>query len=90
MAAVTICSDFGAQENKVCHCSHHESPPNLTLISPLLPGCSVVKNLSANAGDPRKAGWIPVLGRSHGVGNGNSLQDSWLENPMDSGVWRAH
>jgi len=22
MAAVTICSDFGAQENKVCHCSH--------------------------------------------------------------------
>ena len=22
MAAVTICSDFGAQENKICHCSH--------------------------------------------------------------------
>ena len=22
MAAVTICSDFGAQENKVCHCFH--------------------------------------------------------------------
>ena len=22
MAAVTICSDFGAQENKVCHCCH--------------------------------------------------------------------
>ena len=22
MAAVTICSDFGAQENKVCHCLH--------------------------------------------------------------------
>ena len=23
MAAVTICSDFGAQENKVCHCFHY-------------------------------------------------------------------
>ena len=22
MAAVTICSDFGAQENKICHCYH--------------------------------------------------------------------
>ena len=22
MAAVTICSDFGAQENKICHCFH--------------------------------------------------------------------
>ena len=22
MAAVTVCSDFGAQENKICHCFH--------------------------------------------------------------------
>ena len=22
MSAITICSDFGAQENKVCHCFH--------------------------------------------------------------------
>ena len=28
MAAVTICSDFGAQENKVCHCCHF-SPPSI-------------------------------------------------------------
>ena len=26
MAAVTICSDFGAQENKVCHCCHFFPP----------------------------------------------------------------
>ena len=23
MATVTICSDFGAQENKICHCFHN-------------------------------------------------------------------
>ena len=39
----------------------------------------MVKNLPANAGD---AGSIPGLGRSPGVGNGNSLQYSCLENPM--------
>ena len=35
------------------------------------------------AGDP---GSIPVLGRSSGEGNGNPLQYSCLENPMDGGV----
>ena len=43
---------------------------------------SVVKNLSANAGDP---GLIPGLGRSPGKGNGNSLQYSCLGNPMEPG-----
>ena len=46
-------------------------------------GGSVVKNPPANAGD---TGSIPGLGRSPGVGNGNSLQDSCLENPMDRGA----
>ena len=32
---------------------------------------------------------IPGLGRSSGVGNGNSLQYSCLENPMDRGDWYA-
>ena len=32
---------------------------------------------------------IPGLGRSHGEGNGNSLQYSCLENPMDGGTWWA-
>ena len=40
----------------------------------------MVKNLSANAGDVRDAGLIFGLGRSPGVGNGNSVQYSYLEN----------
>jgi len=46
----------------------------------------VVKNMPANAGD---AGLIPVSGRSPGEGNGDPLQYSCLENPMDRGAWRA-
>ena len=48
------------------------------------PGGSAVKNLPANAGD---TGSIPGLGRSPGEGNGNPLQYSCLENPMDEGAW---
>ena len=39
-----------------------------------------------NAGDP---GSIPGSGRSPGEGNGNPLQYSCLENPMDGGAWQA-
>ena len=39
-----------------------------------------------NAGD---LGSIPGLGRSPGEGNGNPLQYSCLENPMDGGAWLA-
>ena len=49
----------------------------------------VVKNLRANAGDVRDTGSIPVLGRFSGKGNGNPLQYSGLENPMDRGAWQA-
>ena len=49
----------------------------------------VVKNLPANAGDIREAGSIPRSGRSPGVGNGNPLQYSCLEKPMDRGAWWA-
>ena len=48
-----------------------------------------VKNLSANAGDSRDVGSISVSGRCPGEENGNSLQYSCLENPMDRGAWRA-
>ena len=48
-----------------------------------------IKNLSANAGDIRDSGWIPGSGRSPGEGNGNPLQISCLENPMDGGAWQA-
>ena len=53
------------------------------------PGGSVVKNPSANAGDTRDTGSVPGSGRSPGGGNGNPLQYSCLENPMDRGAWRA-
>ena len=44
------------------------------------PGDAVLKNPPANAGDTRDVGSIPGLGRSPGVGNGNPLQYSCLEN----------
>ena len=49
----------------------------------------MVKNLSANAGGARNVGWIPGLGRSPGIGTGNPLQYSCLENPMDRGTWQV-
>ena len=53
------------------------------------PGGAVVKNLSASAGDTRDLGWIPGLGRSPGVENGNLLHFSCLENSMDRVAWWA-
>ena len=50
------------------------------------PGGSDSKASAYNAGDP---GSIPGLGRSPGEGNGNLLQYSCLENPMDGGAWQA-
>ena len=49
----------------------------------------MVKNLLANAGDVGDASLIPGLGRSPGEGNGNPLQYSCLENPMDRGAWQV-
>ena len=48
------------------------------------PGGSVGKEPTCNAGDP---GSIPGWGRSPGEGNGNPLQYSCLENPMNRGAW---
>ena len=49
----------------------------------------VVKNPSANAGDIRDTGLIPGSGRCPGGGNGNPLQYSCLENPMDREDWQT-
>ena len=46
----------------------------------------VVKNQPANAGD---TGSIPGLGRFPGEGNGNPLQCSCLENPIDRETWQS-
>ena len=53
------------------------------------PGGLVVKNPPANAGDTGDLGSIPGSERSLGGGNGNPLQDSCLENPMDRRAWKA-
>ena len=50
------------------------------------PGGSEGKASAGNAGD---LGSIPGSGRSPGEGNGNSLQYSCLEKPMDGGAWWA-
>ena len=50
------------------------------------PGGSAVKSPPANTGDP---GLSPGSGRSSGGGNGNPLQYSCLENPMNRGAWWA-
>ena len=46
----------------------------------------VVKNVPVNSGDTRDKGSIPGSGRPPGEGNGNSLQYSCLEDPMDRGA----
>ena len=48
------------------------------------PGSSDCKESACNVGDP---GLIPESGRSPGEGNGNPLQYSCLENPMERGTW---
>ena len=50
------------------------------------PGGSEDKESGFKAGNP---GLIPGSGRSPGGGNGNPLQYSCLENPMDRGAWQA-
>ena len=50
------------------------------------PCSSVGKESACSAGDP---GSIPGSGKSPGEGNGNPLQFSCLENPMDRGAWQA-
>ena len=50
------------------------------------PSSSDSKESACNRGDP---GSIPGLGRSSGEANGNPLQYSSLEKPMDRGVWWA-
>ena len=47
------------------------------------------RNPPANAGDVTGVGSVPELGRPPGEGNGNPLQYSCLENPMDSGALQA-
>ena len=50
---------------------------------------ALVKNPPANAGNVRDACSIPGSERSPGIGHGNPLQYSCVENPIDRGAWWA-
>ena len=54
-----------------------------------VPGGTVVKNQPADEGDAIGKDSVLGLERSPGGGHGNSLQYSYLENPMNRGPWRA-
>ena len=64
--------------------SHISRNTNYFLLS--YPGNSEGKESACNVGNP---GSMPGSGRSPGEGNGNPLQYSCLENPMDRGAWQA-
>ena len=72
------------------HTSSRPPPPTNTsvyvIVLRIFPGGPEVKASACNAGD---LGSIPGSGRSPGEGNGNPLQYSCLENPMDGGAWWA-
>ena len=51
------------------------------------PGGSVDKEFACNAGNSRDVGSITDSGRSPGEENGNPLQYSYLENPMERRAW---
>ena len=59
---------------------------SMVLMHRSFPGCSDGNVSAYNEGDLDS---IPGLGRSPGEGNGNPLQYSCLENPMDGGAWWA-
>jgi len=61
----------------------------LEVIKILICVALVVKNLPDKAGNIRNSGSIFGLRRSPGVGNGNPLQYSCLENSTDKGAWQV-
>ena len=66
-------------------CNENVNDSNRMLINIKgFPGVSEVKVSACNEGDP---GSTSELGRSPGEGNGNPLQCSCLENPMEGGPW---
>ena len=72
-----------AQKTKIPHAPWHSQKKRKL---DLFPGGSVGKESASNAAD---LGLIPGSGRSPGEGNGNPLQYSCLENPLDRGAWQA-
>ena len=81
-----VCAVLLGGEHTGCFPSYH-SKKNFFLTTQFgFPGGSEVKASACNAGD---LGSISGLGRFPAEGNGNPLQYSCLENPMDRGAWWA-
>ena len=76
--------DPGGQQSMGCR--EWNTTEQLTLDLEAAQVALVIKNPPANAGDRRNVGCIPGLGRYPGWEHGNSLQHSFLENPMDWGT----
>ena len=57
------------------------------MLSRYIMGFSSVSDGKASAYNTGDLGSVPGFGRSPGEGNGNPLQYSCLENPMDRGSW---
>ena len=66
---------------------HYDCNSLLTMMG--FPGSSAGKESACNAGDAGNTGSIPGSGRSPGGGQGNPLQHSCLENPMNREAWWA-
>ena len=54
------------------------------------PGDTSAKESAASTADTKDPSSIPGLARSPGEGNGNPLQHSRPENPMDRGAWQGY
>ena len=82
---VPLTEFFSALRHKELVLELFRAPKQHLTVSDILgfPGGSDGKASACNAGDP---GSIPGSGRSPGEGNGNPLQHSCLENPMDGGA----
>ena len=79
-------SPWGCKESDTTERLHFRTLDSKLLYSKgtSFPGGSEGKASACNVGD---LGSIPGSGRSPGEGNGNPLQYSCLENPMDRGAW---
>ena len=81
VAAITIRSDFGAQENKICHCFHF-----FPICLPLSDGTGCHDLIFLMMSFKPAFSLSFLSGRSPGGGNGNPLQYSYPRNPIDRGA----
>ena len=90
-----LCMGEGNGNPLQCSCLENprdgvaQSRTRLKWLSSMLYGHSLVAQTVESACNAGHLGSIPGLGRSPEEGNGNLLQYSCLENPMDGGAWQA-